>query len=257
MIRTLLIITGASIVLCIAALSGAAAFGGNDLARNGWAWTFRNEDGDNIRFERVENDLGPEATRTLPWTGGAMLVIDVPGEVTYVQGDAKTVTISGPQALTDRVRLLQGDRLTFNDGDDTEQVLVRWGPGGLRASGDQLRITVTAPDVTIFNHSSSANLLVRDYDKPRLALIMSGSGDARVQGRAEDLRIDISGSGDADLSGLEVANATINIDGSGDAEVGATGQVNVDISGSGDVNLTRRPAQLTQTVSGSGGVRQN
>ena len=32
MIRTLLIITGAGLVLCIAALSGAAALGGNDLA---------------------------------------------------------------------------------------------------------------------------------------------------------------------------------------------------------------------------------
>lgn len=255
MIRTLLIIAGAALVLCVATLSGAAAIGGNELARHGWAWTFHDEDGDNIRFERVENDRGPEVTRTLPWTGGAQLAIDLPGEVTYVQGDAKTVTIAGPRALTDRVQLLQGDRLTFNDGDDTEQVLVRWGPGGVRS--DELRITVTAPDVTIFNLSSSANLLVRNYDKPRIALIMSGSGDVRVQGRAEDARIDISGSGDADLSTLELANATIDIDGSGEAELAATGQVNVDISGSGDVNLTRRPAQLTQTVSGSGEVRQD
>lgn len=257
MIRTLLIIAGAALVLCVATLSGAAAIGGNELARHGWEWTFHDEDGDNIRFERVDGDLGPNATRTLPWAGGAMLVIDLPGEVTYVQGDAKTVTITGPKALTDRVQLLQGDRLTFNDGDDTEQVLVRWGPGGLSAHDDQLKITVTAPDVTIFNLTSSANLLVRDYDKPRLALIMSGSGDVRVQGRAEDARIDISGSGDADLSGLELTDVTIGIDGSGEAEVAATGQVNVDISGSGDVSLTRRPAQLTQTVSGSGEVRQN
>ena len=33
MIRTLLIITGASLVLCIAALAGAAAIGGQDIRR--------------------------------------------------------------------------------------------------------------------------------------------------------------------------------------------------------------------------------
>ena len=257
MIRTLLVIAGAALVLCVATLAGAAAIGGNDLARHGWAWTFHDEDGDNVRFERVSGDLGPSATRTMPWAGGAMLVIDLPGEVTYVQGDAKTVTVTGPQTLVDRVELLEGDRLTFNNGDSTEQVLVRWGPGGLRAHDEGLKITVTAPDVTLFNLSSSANLLVRNYDKPHLSLVMSNSGDVRVEGRAEDARIDISGSGDADLAGLELANATIDIDGSGEVEVAATGQVDVDISGSGDVSLTRRPACLNQTGSGSGEVRQN
>lgn len=257
MIRTLLVIAGAALVLCVATLAGAAAIGGNDLARHGWAWTFHDEDGDNVRFERVSGDLGPDATRTMPWAGGAMLVIDLPGEVTYIQGDAKTVTVTGPQALVDRVELLQGDRLTLNNGDSTEQVLVRWGPGGLRAHDDGLKITVTAPDVALFNLSSSANLLVRNYDKPRLSVVMSDSGDVRVEGRAEDARIDVSGSGDVDLAGLELANATINIEGSGEVEVAATGQVDVDISGSGDVSLTRRPARLNQTGSGSGEVRQN
>ena len=38
MIRTLLIIAGAALVLAIATLGGAAAIGGQDLARHGWAW---------------------------------------------------------------------------------------------------------------------------------------------------------------------------------------------------------------------------
>lgn len=257
MIRTLLVIAGAATVLCVATLAGAAAIGGNDLARHGWVWTFHDEDGDDVRFERVSGDLGPSATRTLPWAGGAMLVVDLPGEVTYVQGDAKRVTVTGPQTLVDRVQLLQGDRLTFNDGDNTEQVLVRWGPGGLRAHDEGLKITVTAPDVTLFDVSSSANLLIRNYDKPRLSLVMSGSGDVRVEGRTEDARLDLSGSGDADLAGLELTNATIDIDGSGDVEAAASGQVDVDISGSGDVSLTRRPTRLNQTGSGSGDVHQN
>lgn len=259
MIRTLLIITGASLVLCIATLAGAAAIGGDELARNGWAWTFHDEDGDDVRFERVTQDAGADVTRTLPWTGGGMLAIDIPGEVTYVQGAAKTITITGPKDIADRVQLLTGDRLTFNDGDDTERVSVRWGPNGLRAlaDGDRLKITVTAPDVKIFNLSSSADLFVRNYDQPRLALIISGSGQAIIQGRTQDARLDITGSGEADLSELALTDASVDIDGSGEARLGATGRVDVDISGSGDVVLTRRPASLNQTISGSGDVRQD
>lgn len=257
MIRTLLIITGASVVLCAAALGGAVALGGNDLARNGWTWTFRDEDGDRVRVERVKQDIGPEVTRTLPWTGGGMLHIDLPGEVTFVQGDAKTVTITGPEALAERVHLLQGNRLTFNDGDDTEEILVHWGRRGFRAHQQNLKITVTAPDVRIFNLSSSADLLVRDYDQNLLALVMSGSGNARVQGQAEVARLNLSGSGDADLSSLDLRDAQIDIDGSGDVDLAATGDIEVEISGSGDVNLHRRPRSLKQTLSGSGSVSQD
>ena len=72
MIRTLLIITGASLVLCIAALAGAAAIGGQDMARHGWTWTFRDGDGfrreETVTFKRA--DSGPRVTRTLAWDGG-------------------------------------------------------------------------------------------------------------------------------------------------------------------------------------------
>lgn len=68
MIRTLLIITGASLVLCIAAISGAAAIGGNEIARNGWEWTFREGDEPHtVVFDRREE--GPAVSRTLAWTG--------------------------------------------------------------------------------------------------------------------------------------------------------------------------------------------
>jgi hypothetical protein len=56
MIRTLLIITGAGLVLCIAALSGAAVLGGNDLARHGWEWTVRG--GGEVNHARCQARLG-------------------------------------------------------------------------------------------------------------------------------------------------------------------------------------------------------
>lgn len=250
MIRTLLIITGASLVLCIAALAGAAAIGGQDLARHGWTWTIRGQgDGqdETVRFQR--GDGGPRTTRTLAWDGSDRLDIDVSADVTYVQGDAATVEIVGPRDQVEGLRLRAG-RLTFDDDDNTSVVMFGW------SRHDRLRITVTAPSVRTFGLSSSGDLTIRDYDQPDLMVRITGSGDVVATGRTEAVELDIHGSGEADLSGLETRDADVEISGSGEAAVGPTGAARISISGSGDVDLTRRPASLIQNVSGSGDVNQ-
>jgi hypothetical protein len=251
MIRTLLIITGASLVLCIAALAGAAAIGGQDLARHGWTWTFRGHgDGhdETVTFKR--SDSGPRVTRTLAWDGSDRLDIDVAADVTYVQGDAATVEITGPRDQVEGLRL-QAGRLTFDEDENTNVVMFGW------RDHDRLRITVTAPSVQAFDVSGSGDLLIRGYDQPALAVSINGSGEVEATGRTDTVDLDISGSGEADLSGLLTRDADITISGSGEAAVGPTGAARINISGSGDVDLTRRPASLTQSISGSGDVRQN
>ena len=74
MIRTLFIIAGAALVLCVVTVGGSLALGGHDLQRHGWAWTFKDDNGESVRFDRVKgggtDDLGPFTTRTLTWAGG-------------------------------------------------------------------------------------------------------------------------------------------------------------------------------------------
>lgn len=248
MIRTLLIITGASLVLCVAALAGAAAIGGHELSRNGWTWNFR-EDGveRTLRIDRAER--GPRVTRTLAWTGGDRLEIEVPAEVTYVQGDEASVVVSGVQSQVERLHLTAG-RLAYDDGDRASHVVFGW------HNSPRLRVTVTAPSVRHFDISGSAELFVRDFDQPSLSVSIHGSGEADVAGRTEAVTLDISGSGEADLSQLETRDADVRINGSGDAVVGPTGKATIAISGSGEVDLTRRPASVSQSISGSGEVNQ-
>lgn len=248
MIRTLLIITGASVVLCAASLAGAAALGGNDLARHGWTWTFR-EDGEEHTVHLDRADDGPSVTRTLAWDGGDRLDVEVSADVTYIQGDEASVVVTGPRDRVEGLRLT-GGRLTYDDGDNVERVVFGW------RNSAPLRVTVTAPSVSRFDLSSSGELVIRDYDQPSLALSISGSGEVTARGRTETVALDISGSGEADLSGLETRDADIDISGSGEAAVGPTGAARIDIAGSGDVDLTRRPASLTQSISGSGDVNQ-
>ncbi|HYD27556.1 head GIN domain-containing protein [Brevundimonas sp.] len=248
MIRTLLIITGASLVLCAASLGGAAALGGNDLARHGWSWTFRDDGHDEtVRFERADD--GPSVTRTLAWTGGDRLDVEVAADVTYVQGDEASVVVTGPRNQVEGLRLSDG-RLTFDNDDNVEVVVFGW------HNTDRLRITVTAPSVRNFSLSSSGDLQIRNYDQPDMMLTIQGSGDVTAAGRTEAVELDIHGSGEADLSALETRDADVEISGSGEAAVGPTGGARISISGSGDVELTRRPASVTQNISGSGDVYQ-
>ena len=250
MIRTLLIIAGAGLVLCVATLSGAAAIGGNDLARHGWEWTFRDgESSETVTFER--GDTGPSVTRNLTWTGGDRLTVEIPGDVTYVQGDTPSVVVTGKQSMVDRVNLIDG-RLTWDrDDDSTEHVVFGW------SHNSRLRVVITAPSVKAFDLESSADLSIRAYDQPTFALTVSGSGDVDAAGQTQTATIDISGSGDSDLSALQTTDASVDTSGSGDVSVGPSGAARIDISGSGDVDLTRRPANLQQSISGSGDISQN
>ena len=43
MIRTLFIVAGGALVLCLACIGGAAALGGRDLAANDWTWIVTDE----------------------------------------------------------------------------------------------------------------------------------------------------------------------------------------------------------------------
>ena len=154
--------------------------------------------------------------------------------------------------MVDRVSLIDG-RLTLADGDDDgDHVVFGWSNGGSR-----LRVVVTAPSVKRFDLQSSADLSIRAYDQPTFDLNVSGSGDVDAAGETQTATIDTTGSGDSDLSALQLTDADIDTSGSGDLRVGPTGTARIDISGSGDVDLTRRPANLTQSVSGSGDIDQN
>ncbi|WP_439477220.1 GIN domain-containing protein [Brevundimonas sp.] len=264
MIRTLLIITGASIVLCIAALSGAAAIGGNDLASHNWEWTFR--DGDEhhtVSFAEPEDD-SPAVTRTLAWAGGDRLEIDAPAEVVFTQGTKVEVRATGPQSLVHRLRFVNG-RLALEDlpldSDGAQSVRqgwvsMRWNSKTYGPS-DKLQVFITAPSVRSFELNSGTDLSIRDYNQPTLTVRVNGAGDVAAVGETGAVTVDLSGSGEVDLTALRTTDATVDLNGSGDVRVGPTGTARIDISGSGDVQLTRRPANLQQTLSGSGDIDQN
>ncbi|MDB5438171.1 MAG: hypothetical protein JWM33_598, partial [Caulobacteraceae bacterium] len=54
-------------------------------------------------------DPGPVVTRDFAWSGSPNLTISIPAEVTYVQGPAAKMTITGPSAMLDEIEISDGD----------------------------------------------------------------------------------------------------------------------------------------------------
>ncbi|MBI1684820.1 GIN domain-containing protein [Caulobacter hibisci] len=266
MIRNLTIIAVASFVLAVACLGTAFAIGGREIVKRG-GWTipanihFNIEDDDgNVTVRRngavTIEDHGPNTTRQIAWTGAEALRIDLPARVIYTQGDKAGVTVEGPQGLVRRV-VLTGDRLHL-DGDGEGRGF-RFDADGLRAfsDADDLVIRVSAPSVKTFVLNGSGQLDIQSYDQPSLSLALNGSGEAYATGKVKALDLQIAGSGEAELSALNVTDAKVEIAGSGEAKLGPTGEADVQIAGSGDVTLTERPARLSKSIAGSGEVNED
>lgn len=260
MIRKLFIFAGGAFVLAIICIASCAAIVRNDLSNHNWTWSMV-KDGDHMHFFKGPTaPPEPSITRTLAWSGDDTLVLDVPSDVTYVQGDTPGITLAGPAYLLDRVKL-DGNRLSYVDGPLHPHVVsFTWGNNGIDAHGDdddKVRITVTAPKVTHFQMTGSGDLTFQNYNQKTLDLDVSGSGDVDGTGHTDALTLHLSGNGDADLTDLVSTDAKINVSGSGDATLATTGKADVDLSGSGDVDFKTKPETVTSHISGTGSLNQD
>lgn len=247
MIRVLVMIAVTGFLVSVVTLSTAIAIGGPEVITRGawngwgdhwsgnnhWSWTRDDHDWGGVR--------GPQGTREMAWTGGDTLDVDVPAEITYTQGPGEgKLTITGPQRALDSL-VLEDGHLRYRHG---------------RHRSSDLTIVMTAPAVTHFDLGGSGRLSIEGYKQEKLSIDVSGDAEVSAKGETKAIELSISGSGDTDLTDLKVADANVDIEGSGQATLAPTGVANVNISGSGDVTLLSRPAKLESNISGSGSLHQ-
>lgn len=255
MMRNLLVITAVGFVLAMVGMGGAVALVGNDIQKHDWTWVVTDDAPGDSSFRLERGVVQPDITRDIAWAGGDRLAIDVPGEVSYVQGAEAGIRITGPKNIVDSIRFVDG-RLTLVSDNTRDRGYIRWTGTGIHvwSETEALRIVITAPAVTTFEMGDDGWLQVRGFDQPNLNVILQGEGGIQVEGRAETASVTVNGDGDADLDGLQVARAEINVPGRGDVRVGPTERADIELSGRGDVTLTRNPAQVNQTITGWGEV---
>lgn len=109
-------------------------------------------------------------------------------------------------------------------------------------------------DLELESSGSSDMILELGDDMDMVTIDISGSGDFELSGITDEQEIEISGSGDIKNFDLITQRAKVEINGSGDCELQIEEELEIEISGSGDVCYRGTPT-VDSEVSGSGRVR--
>lgn len=103
-----------------------------------------------------------------------------------------------------------------------------------------------------FNISGSGNITF-NVDAPRIEADVTGSGSLHIAGETRDVDIELTGSGNYEGPELKAENAKVEITGSGNADLFAEENLQVHITGSGTVKY-RGNAAVNKKITGSGSV---
>lgn len=130
----------------------------------------------------------------------------------------------------------------------------------LQLGNDDLKIYVTLPLLEKITLSGSAKFEINGTfpQQTSFSADISGSGNIELLGvmKADNTKINISGSGDAVFKNLVSKNAVLSISGNGDIRNSVTENLKAGISGSGNIYYTGNPV-IDSGISGTGRVIKN
>ncbi|HEX4634740.1 MAG TPA: DUF2807 domain-containing protein, partial [Rhizomicrobium sp.] len=95
------------------------------------------------------------------------------------------------------------------------------------------------------------NVDLGHVERDSLTITIANSGSLTAEGKVDHLRVDILGSGQANLAKLSARTVTVMVMGSGSATVAPREELKANIMGSGDIHLATRPAGIERSIMGS------
>jgi hypothetical protein len=177
-------------------------------------------------------------------------------------GDFETLRVSG--AIDVEVAVggatgleVAGDSnvLQYVETDVSDGVLAVRLERGSYALRERLVVRVTAPSLARLELTGSGDADVRALDEASLTVVSRGSGDLALAGRVDSLDLELEGSGDVSATDLVCGAVDVASTGSGDIALGSVDALEARVTGSGDIEYAGRPTVLRTEVEGSGSVR--
>lgn len=225
-----------------------------------------------------ENGDGTRVSEPRTETGFDKILLDLPGDVYITEGEDFAIDITAQQNIIDQIKTeVTGSLLEIS-----KDRCIR--------SYKTIRIDITLPDISSLEVDGSGDIYVLDrFTGSNLDLFVKGSGSIDMVGDYQKTYLEVDGSGDISLAtqSLEIETrikgagdvfltgsadihnvdmdgsgnlesfemisevCEVRIDGSGDADVHVTSELNVRILGSGDVRYKGTPA-VDASITGSG-----
>lgn len=210
-------------------------------------------------FDCVDGD-GNIVSQELDLDDFSKIDLKIAGDVYVTQGDSQKVVVEAPQNVIHELDLdVRSERWEIEFDDCVKDY--------------EIKIYITIPEIKELRISGSGMIYgENDFNIGNLVLRVSGSGDIdivanmedldakisgsgkmKLEGEADKLELKISGSGDYRAFDLIAEDVDVEVSGSGDCEVTANDELDVEIRGSGDVYYKGEP-EVNTDISGSGDV---
>jgi hypothetical protein len=239
----LAIIAVSGFAVSAACLGGAFALGGHALGNA----VFGTDLSGLIDLPRCDITAQPVATatsRNLAWDGdGERAAVALPANVHYQAGNGDQLVVKGDPDFIAHIRVHDG--------------LVSLDCNGNFHLGKSERVDVTLPGRRTFKSFAllgTGNVQLSGLSQPEVKVSIAGAGDLQADGKTDNLKVDVRGSGNLKLGDLAAKNVDVDIKGSGRAEVAPQDSLNVDLAGSGTIYLRSEPRKIETSIHGSGTI---
>jgi hypothetical protein len=117
------------------------------------------------------------------------------------------------------------------------------------------RVEVAADALEGVDIDGSGDVVLEGLDAQELDLVLHGAADLDASGTVDRLTATIEGAGDANLLELRARTARVVVEGAGDAELNVSDELDVTVEGAADVSYTGDP-RVRSDVSGAGDIRR-
>ena len=192
----------------------------------------------------VRRGSGTARTERREVAGFARVVVQTSADVRVAVGGEPSVEVTTDDNLLE---------LVTTEVSANELVI---GARGSYSTGIGVKVQVVARSLDGVAVNGSGDLVADGVRASRFDASIRGSGDLTASGTADEVHLDVAGSGHARLAGLTAARVHVRVDGSGDAEVTASQALDASVRGSGSVMYGGSPSSVASSVTGSGQVRR-
>lgn len=224
-----LLFLGSALLLpsCIIAIGDGAA----DAFHSSWGWSGK-------------RGSGVSATQTRAVQDFHSVRLDDSSFVDITVGPELSVALTADDNLIDDLTTVVRDGVLVISMRDGVDASFRIGPS----------VRITVPTLRAVSVDGSGTAVVKGLSGEKFSASLQGSGDLTANGKVTSVNVELSGSGDVDLSGVECQDANVALQGSGDVRVRASSSLTAAISGSGNIEYLGSPPRTSISVSGSGEV---
>ncbi len=192
--------------------------------------------------DREPEGSGHLVTETRDVADFTGVVIDCAFDVHIRFGSETRVELTYDDNLIERIETeVRRGRLVLDCARDTDSDRV-------------CEVRITVPRIETLEIGGAADVDIRGFEGGEFTYELHGAGDLFLEGRVDELEIELQGAGSVDARDLVAGTVEVDLCGAGSVKVHATESFRGDLSGVGSIDVFGDPRRVRERVSGIGSI---